>query len=217
MENYIIALDGPSGSGKSTLAKKLAEKLSIEYLNTGSMYRAVTKYFLDQGIKEGDKIDFAQIFSNIRIEFKNNRIFLNDEDVTDEIRNDKITKNVSWVSSIKEVREFLVQSQREIAKDTSFILDGRDIGTVVFPNAPYKFFVTASPRVRAQRRFDQGEIGKSVDEIEEDIKRRDYYDSHREISPLKQAEDAILIDNSNLGIEETIDLMVEKMEESHAL
>lgn len=216
-EKYIIALDGPSGSGKSTLAKKLADKLNIEYLNTGSMYRAVTKYFLDKEIKEGDLIDYSRIFDNIKIEFNNNRIYLNGEDISDEIRNDRITKNVSWVSSIKEVREFLVRSQRIIAKDTSFILDGRDIGTVVFPKAKYKFYLTASPRVRAKRRYDQGEIDKSLEEIEEDIKRRDEYDSSREISPLKRANDAIEIDNSDLDIDQTINLMLKKMEEKNAL
>src|SRR5699024_6703167 len=126
--------------------------------------------------------------------------------------NDKITNNVSWVSSIREVREFLVESQRQIAKDTSFILDGRDIGTVVFPNARYKFFLTASPRIRAQRRFNQGEIDKSLDEIEKDIIKRDKYDSNREVSPLKRADDAIEIDNSDLTIDQTIDLMLEKMD-----
>lgn len=216
-EKYIIALDGPSGSGKSTLAKKLADRLGIEYLNTGSMYRAVTKYFLDHDIKEEDFINYPEVLAKIKIEFENNRIFLNGEDVTEEIRNDQITKNVSWVSSIKEVREFLVESQRLIAKDTSFILDGRDIGTVVFPNARYKFFITASPRVRAQRRFDQGEIDKSLDQIEEDIIKRDDYDSSRKVSPLRKADDAIEIDNSDLGIEETIDLMMEKMGSKNAL
>ncbi|MGO3018024.1 MAG: (d)CMP kinase [Anaerococcus sp.] len=216
-DKYIIALDGPSSSGKSTLAKKLADKLEIEYLNTGSMYRAVTKYFLDKGIIEGDLIDFDNIFSKINIEFEKNKIFLNGEDVTEEIRNDKITNNVSWVSSIREVREFLVESQRQIAKDTSFILDGRDIGTVVFPNARYKFFLTASPRIRAQRRFNQGEIDKSLDEIEKDIIKRDKYDSNREVSPLKRADDAIEIDNSDLTIDQTIDLMLEKMDGKNAL
>lgn len=216
-EKYIIALDGPSGSGKSTLAKKLADRLGIEYLNTGSMYRAVTKYFLDHDIKEEDFINYPEVLAKIKIEFENNRIFLNGEDVTEELRNDQITKNVSWVSSIKEVREFLVESQRLIAKDTSFILDGRDIGTVVFPNARYKFFITASPRVRAQRRFDQGEIDKSLDQIEEDIIKRDDYDSSRKVSPLRKADDAIEIDNSDLGIEETIDLMMEKMGSKNAL
>ena len=190
-DNYIIAIDGPSGSGKSTISKKLAEKLNIEYLNTGSMYRAVTKYFLDNDIKKTDHIDFSKVFCKIKIKFDNNRIYLNDKDITDEIRNDMITKNVSWVSSIREVREFLVDSQRQIAKDSSFILDGRDIATVVFPDARYKFYLTASPRVRAQRRFDQGELDKSIDEIEKDIIKRDEYDSTRAYSPLKKAKDAI--------------------------
>lgn len=216
-EKYIIALDGPSGSGKSTLAKKLADKLNIEYLNTGSMYRAVTKYFLDAGIKEGTPVDFNEILRQIKIDFEKNKIFLNGEDVTEEIRNDRITNNVSWVSSIKEVREFLVESQRKIANDTSFILDGRDIGTVVFPNAKYKFFLTASPRVRAQRRYEQGEINKNLNQIEKDIIKRDEYDSNRKVSPLRKADDAIEIDNSDLTIDQTIELIIKKMDEKNAL
>lgn len=216
-KNYIIALDGPSGSGKSTIAKKLSEKLGIEYLNTGSMYRAVTKYFLEVGIKENDKIDFNKIFGQISISFSNNRIFLNKKDITDDIRNDLITKNVSWVSSIKEVREFLVKSQRLIASNTSFILDGRDIGTVVFPNAKYKFFLTASTKVRALRRYEQGEIDKSLDQIEKDIINRDRYDSSRKISPLIKAKDAIEIDNSDLNIEETIDIIIKKMDKKDVI
>jgi cytidylate kinase len=212
MGNFIIALDGPSGSGKSTLAEKLAEKLNIEYLNTGSMYRAVTKYLLEHGFDKNSDIDFNKVLKDIEIKFKNKRIFLNGHDVTDLIRNDIITENVSRVSSKGPVREFLVQSQRDIAKNTSFILDGRDIGTVVFPNAKYKFFITASPKVRAKRRFDQGEINKSLEEIEEDIIKRDYYDSHRDISPLKKADDAILVDNSDMSIDQTVDFIIGKME-----
>lgn len=217
MSKYIIAIDGPSGSGKSTLAKLLAERLKIEYLNTGSMYRAVTKYFLDNGLIELDNLDFNEIFKNIDIKFNNNKIYLNGEDVSEYIRNEVITKNVSKISSIKEVREFLVDSQRKIAKNTSFILDGRDIATVVFPEAKYKFFITASANVRAKRRFEQGEIKSSLEDIEADIIKRDRYDSNREVSPLKKAEDAIEIDNSDLTIEETIDLMIGKMDKKDVL
>ncbi|MDD6918779.1 MAG: (d)CMP kinase [Peptoniphilaceae bacterium] len=209
---YIIALDGPSGSGKSTIAQELSERLGIEYLNTGSMYRAVTKYFLDKNIKESDLDKIVKNLENIQIDFNEGAIFLNGDDVSKEIRSDIVTKNVSWVSANEDVRRKLVDMQREIAKNTSFILDGRDIGTVVFPNAKYKFFLTASPRVRAIRRFDQNESDLSLDELEKSIIERDEYDSNRETSPLRKAEDACLIDNSDLNIEETIDMILDKMD-----
>lgn len=209
---YIIALDGPSGSGKSTIAQKLSESLGIEYLNTGSMYRAVTKYFLDNDIKERDLDKIIENLKNIQINFNEGAIFLNGDDVSKEIRSDLVTKNVSWVSANEKVREKLVDMQRQIAKNTSFILDGRDIGTVVFPNAKYKFFLTASPRVRALRRFEQNESDLSLDELEKSIIKRDEYDSNRETSPLRKAEDACLIDNSDLNIEETIDMILDMMD-----
>lgn len=202
---YIIALDGPSGSGKSTIAKELSERLGIEYLNTGSMYRAVTKCFLDKHINEEDLDKINNTLDQIQIDFNEGAIFLNGDDISKEIRSDLVTKNVSWVSANENVREKLVDMQRQIAKNTSFILDGRDIGTVVFPNAKYKFFLTASPRVRAMRRFEQNESSLSLDELEKSIIERDEYDSNRETSPLRKAEDAHLIDNSDLNIEETID------------
>lgn len=209
---YIIALDGPSGSGKSTIAQELSERLGIEYLNTGSMYRAVTKYFLDKNIKESDLDKIVKNLENIQIDFNEGAIFLNGDDVSKEIRSDIVTKNVSWVSANENVRRKLVDMQRQIAKNTSFILDGRDIGTVVFPNAKYKFFLTASPRVRAIRRFDQNESDLSLDELEKSIIERDEYDSNRETSPLRKAEDACLIDNSDLNIKETIDMILDKMD-----
>ncbi len=209
---YIIALDGPSGSGKSTIAQELSERLGIEYLNTGSMYRAVTKYFLDRNIKESDLDKIVENLGNIQIDFNEGAIFLNGDDVSKEIRSDIVTKNVSWVSANEDVRRKLVDMQRRIAQNTSFILDGRDIGTVVFPNAKYKFFLTASPRVRAMRRFEQNESSLSLDELEKSIIARDEYDSSRETSPLRKAEDAHLIDNSDLNIEETIEAILNMMD-----
>ena len=210
---YIIALDGPSGSGKSTIAEKLAEKLGIEYLNTGSMYRAVTKYFLDRGIKEDNIENINKSLDEIKLSLVGGKIFLNGVDVSKELRSDNVTKNVSWVSANKSVREKLVHLQREIAKNTSFILDGRDIGTVVFPNAKYKFYLTASSRVRALRRFEQNESNLSLDELEKAIIARDEYDSTRKISPLRKADDAILIDNSEMNIQETIDAIISKVDD----
>ncbi|MDU5252221.1 (d)CMP kinase [Anaerococcus vaginalis] len=216
MSNFIIALDGPSGSGKSTIANILAKKLKISYLNTGSMYRAVTLFFLENNIKKLDKID-VDLLRKINIDIKEDRVFLNEKDVSDKIRNKEVTENVSWVSSISLVRKYLVDMQRKISQNKSIILDGRDIGTVVFPNSKYKFFLVASSEVRAKRRYEQNEIDKSLEEIQKDIEKRDYLDSHREISPLKKAEDAIEIDSSNLTIDETIEEIINKMDKEDVL
>ncbi|PMC82669.1 (d)CMP kinase [Anaerococcus hydrogenalis] len=216
MNNFIIALDGPSGSGKSTIANLLAKKLKISYLNTGSMYRALTLYLLENNIKKSDDFD-KNILENINIDINKDKVFLNGKDVSKEIRDKEVTENVSWVSSMPEVREYLVEMQRNISNNKSIILDGRDIGTVVFPNAKYKFYLTASSYVRAKRRFDQNEIDKSFEEIKEDIEKRDYLDSHREISPLKKADDAIEIDSSDLTIAQTIDKIIENMDKEDVL
>lgn len=216
MSNYIIALDGPSGSGKSTIANLLADKLKISYLNTGSMYRALTLYFLENNIKNSENIDI-KILKKINIDINEDKVFLNGKDVSQEIRDKEVTENVSWVSSIPVVREYLVEMQRNISKNKSIILDGRDIGTVVFPDAKYKFYLDASSYVRAKRRFEQNEIDKSFEEIKKDIEKRDYLDSHREISPLKKAEDAIEIDSSDLTIDQTIEKILEKMDKEDVL
>lgn len=216
MSNYIIALDGPSGSGKSTIANLLADKLKISYLNTGSMYRALTLYFLENNIKKSENIDI-KILKKINIDINEDKVFLNGKDVSQEIRDKEVTENVSWVSSIPVVREYLVEMQRNISKNKSIILDGRDIGTVVFPDAKYKFYLDASSYVRAKRRFEQNEIDKSFEEIKKDIEKRDYLDSHREISPLKKAEDAIEIDSSDLTIDQTIEKILEKMDKEDVL
>ena len=216
MSNYIIALDGPSGSGKSTIANLLADKLKISYLNTGSMYRALTLYFLENNIKKSENIDI-KILKKINIDINEDKVFLNGKDVSQEIRDKEVTENVSWVSSIPVVREYLVEMQRKISENKSIILDGRDIGTVVFPDAKYKFYLDASSFVRAKRRFEQNEIDKSFEEIKKDIEKRDYLDSHREISPLKKAEDAIEIDSSDLTIDQTIEKILEKMDKEDVL
>lgn len=210
---YIIAIDGPSGSGKSTISNRLAEILNIEYLNTGAMYRAATFYFLENGLNQKSKEnEILSALDKINIDFIDNEIYLNGKNIENEIRTDLITKNVSWVSANGKVRERLVDMQRDIASKKSFVLDGRDIGTVVFPNAKYKFYLTANARQRAMRRFDQHESNLSVDEIEKAIIARDQYDSTREISPLKKAADAIEIDNSNLNIDQTIELILKNMD-----
>ena len=215
---YIIAVDGPSGSGKSTISQIIAEKLKIEYLNTGLIYRAVTKYFLDNNLDEqtDDEI-LKRILEEISIDFKDNRLLLNGIDVTDKLRNDEVTANVSWVSARSYVREKMVDLQRKIAENTSFILDGRDIGSVVFPDAKYKFYLTASAITRAKRRFDQGESDMTVEEIEKAIIKRDNYDSNRKVAPLKIAEGAVVIDSSNLDINQTVDKILSYMEKDDVL
>lgn len=215
---YIIAVDGPSGSGKSTISQIIAKKLNIEYLNTGLMYRAVTKYFLDNNLDEqtDDEI-LKRILEEISIDFKDNRLLLNGIDVTDKLRNDEVTANVSWVSARSYVREKMVDLQRKIAENTSFILDGRDIGSVVFPDAKYKFYLTASAITRAKRRFDQGESDMTVEEIEKAIIKRDNYDSNRKVAPLKIAEGDVVIDSSNLDINQTVDKILSYMEKDDVL
>lgn len=215
---YIIAIDGPSGSGKSTISQILSEKLKIEYLNTGLMYRAVTKYFLDKGhSEESDDRVLKSLLDEIKIDFKDNKLYLNGIDVTDKLRNDEVTANVSWVSARDYVREKMVDLQRKIAENTSFILDGRDIGSVVFPDAKYKFYLTASALTRAKRRFDQGESDMTIEEIEKAIIKRDDYDSNRDIAPLKIADGAVIIDSSNLNIDQTIDSILSHLEDSDVL
>lgn len=215
---FIIAIDGPSGSGKSTVSQILAEKLNIEYLNTGLMYRAVTKYFLEKACNEesSDQV-LKKLLEEITIDFKDNRLFLNKIDVTDELRNDDVTANVSWVSARTFVREKMVDLQRKIAEDTSFILDGRDIGSVVFPDAKYKFYLTASALTRAKRRFDQGESDMNIEDIEKAIIKRDNYDSNRKVAPLKVADGAIVIDSSDLSIDQTVEKILSYMEHTDVL
>lgn len=215
---YIIAIDGPSGSGKSTISNELAEILKIQYLNTGAMYRAVTHFFLENNINED--VSDEQILSmlnKISINFINNEIYLNGKNIEKEIRTDQVTKNVSWVSANALVREKLVSMQRDIAKEKSFVLDGRDIGTVVFPDAKYKFYLTASSKERARRRFLQNESDLTIEEIEKSIIDRDLYDSSREISPLRKADDAIEIDSSMQSIDQTIDTILSHMDKEDVI
>ena len=210
---YIIAIDGPSGSGKSTISNELAEILKIQYLNTGAMYRAVTHFFLENSINEDASDEqILSMLGKIKINFIDNEIYLNGNNIEKEIRTDQVTKNVSWVSANALVREKLVSMQRDIANEKSFVLDGRDIGTVVFPDAKYKFYLTASSKERARRRFLQNESDLTIEEIEKSIIDRDLYDSSREISPLRKAEDAIEIDSSMQSIDQTIDAILSHMD-----
>lgn len=198
-----IAIDGPAGSGKSTVAKKIAEKLNIIYIDTGAMYRAITLK-----LKDIDKKYYQEACNNTNIEFINNKIFLDGKDVSSQIRSEEISKLTSDISKIDFVRKKLVSIQKEIADKNSVVMEGRDITTVVLPDADYKFYLNASPEIRAKRRTLQlKEKGLNADyeEIIRDIKKRDNNDIKRENSPLKVADDAIVIDSSNLTAEESIE------------
>jgi cytidylate kinase len=204
----IIAIDGPSASGKSTTAKGVAEELDILHLNTGAMYRAVTWACINSNIELVKSLQLSAFIDTLSISFDTqNKIRLNGRDISKEIRKTEITSKVSIISAISYVREKMVNKQRLIAKNLDCVMEGRDIGTVVFPNADYKFFLDAKPEIRAKRRMlDLMLIGenKSFEDLFEEIKMRDYLDSNREISPLIKAKDAIIIDTTNLTMDEQI-------------
>lgn len=206
-----IAIDGPASAGKSTISKLVAQALDFTYLDTGAMYRATTYLALKEKIKLDDASKIATALSKAKIEFQpgqenDQKVFLDGEDITEVIRSTKITGLVSQVAALPEVRKTLVQQQRTIANRTNIVMDGRDIGTTVLPDAEVKIFMTASVSRRAQRRYEEN-IAKgmttSLETIQEDIQRRDYKDSHRSVSPLKQAADAVEVDTSNLNIEQS--------------
>lgn len=227
MKAIVIAIDGYSSCGKSTIAKELSKILSYKYVDTGAMYRAVTLYFIQ------NKVDFKNIdhvvkaLNDIHITFKINvetqaqETFLNDENIENEIRvNPRVAGYVSDVSSISEVRRFLVKQQQALGKERAIIMDGRDIGTVVFPDAELKLFITADPNVRAQRRFDElKQKGKETtfEEVLANLTKRDYIDSNRDDSPLMKANDAIEIDNSNINHKEQLDLILKLVNEKLGL
>ncbi|MFA6709489.1 MAG: (d)CMP kinase [Fusobacterium sp.] len=210
MGNFIVAIDGPAGSGKSTIAKLLAKRFNLTYLDTGAMYRMVALYFLNNNVDFNNIQEIKKILPLIEIDITNEKFILNGEDVSSEIRTPRVTEKVSFAAKIKEVREKLVILQRKISFGKDVVLDGRDIGTVVFPNADLKIFLVASPEERAKRRVkDYAEKGIQEDynKVIEDIRKRDYIDSHRKESPLKKAEDAIELDSSLMKIDETVDFL----------
>lgn len=224
-KSLIIAVDGHSSTGKSTVAKILAARLGYTYIDTGAMYRAVTLEAMRQGwINEG-KIDEKALQEGlpaVGIDFKYNPLkgayetYLNGECVEEQIRGMEVSGNVSVVSGVRFVREILVEKQREMGCLGGVVMDGRDIGSVVFPQAEVKFFMTASPEVRARRRYEEL-IGKgqqvNYEEVEANVRQRDYLDEHREVSPLKQTADALLIDNSCMTVEEEVEYMLKKIRE----
>lgn len=205
MKKIIVAIDGFSSCGKSTIAKALAKYAGYNYIDTGAMYRAVGLYCIRTGEEP------LRAIEHIQVNFVNNRICLNGEDVEGQIRTLEVGNMASQVSVIKEVRAFLVAQQQQMGVEKGIVMDGRDIGTVVFPNAELKLFLTASPEIRAQRRFDElvGKGEKPVfADVLADVNDRDYRDTHRAESPLRQAEDAVVVDNSNLTREEQMEKII---------
>jgi cytidylate kinase len=215
LDKVIIAIDGQASTGKSTQAKKIADNLGFNYRDSGAYYRAITLYLLNNNVKHDLKIS-QKILDQINIKQDYNeghyRIFLNDDDVTNKIRGHKVSLNVSNYAKKPEIRKFVFSQLRKSAELKSIVVDGRDIGTVVFPNADFKFFLIAEPRIRAERRHKQiDDDSIKVDIIEKEIKIRDKTDSTREIAPLRKADDAFKIDVSELTIDEVFNKILQKI------
>lgn len=205
----IIAIDGPAAAGKSTVAKKIATQLNYVYIDTGAMYRAITLAANINGIDYEDELNLAKLTKNTSITFKQNngiqQVFINNKDVTLDIRNQEVTNNVSTVAKHQKVREILVEKQRELAQNKHVVMDGRDIGSHVLPNADVKLFLVASVEERAKRRHEENLANgfeSNLDQLKEEIRKRDQIDSEREVSPLVKAEDAIEVDTTNMNIDE---------------
>ena len=214
----VIAIDGFSSTGKSSISKKIAKKLDLIHIDTGALYRGITFFALENCLNDSGEIDIKSLFSKlnqINLKFVNKNgileLFLNDKNIDKEIHEPRVSENVSLVAKQPEVRAFLLDFQKNLAKEGGVIMDGRDIATVILPNADYKFFITATPEERARRRFlelqDSG-VSITYDEVYQNLKTRDKIDSEREVAPLKQAPDAILIDNTSLNKEQTIELIL---------
>lgn len=223
MKKIIITIDGYSSCGKSTLAKQLAKRLNYLYIDSGAMYRAITLYFIQHTVNWNDAEAVKQALLSIHLEFIHNQIsgqsdmYLNDENVEPLIREMLVAEKVSEVAAIREVREFAVAQQQKMGKERGIVMDGRDIGTVVFPHAELKIFMTADPAIRVERRFKElYEKNRNITlhEVKENLELRDYIDSNREISPLRKAEDAIILDNSQLTMPEQLDLVLQWVEDA---
>lgn len=215
-----VAIDGPAGAGKSTIAKILAKRFSLMYINTGAMYRAVTLKALEKGIASEDTENLMHLIDQMDMRFEKDDLILNGENINEQICLPMISNNVSNYAAVAEVRERLVHLQRKMSEKYNVVMDGRDIGTVVLKDAPFKFYLTASAEERASRRYNElCEKGIEVkyEGLLEDIIRRDYIDSNREVNPLTKAEDAIEIDSSHLNIEQVVDKMADYINQHFAI
>lgn len=209
MKGIIIAIDGFSSTGKSTLAKQLAYKLNFTYVDSGAMYRAITLYFLDHHIELSDNAQITQALEQIVLTFIDNKISLNGEPVDEQIRSMAIANLVSEVAALKEVRKFAVAQQQALGEEKAIVMDGRDIGTTVFPKAELKIYLTADEHIRAMRRYDEMKRTNpniSLDEVVENLKHRDLIDSTRDVSPLRKAKDAVILDNTALTMEQQLEI-----------
>ena len=215
-----VAIDGPAAAGKSTVAKIIAKKLGYTYIDTGAMYRAFTWYCMEKGVNCENEQECVALIPEVSIELKpDNTVLCNNIDVTRAIREPRVSGNVSYIASYKDIRLALVDLQRKMAESTSVVMDGRDIGTYVLPKAEVKIFQIASVETRAQRRFLENQekgIPCTIDDIREDVKKRDYIDSHRAFAPLKPAEDSIPIDTSDMSIEEVVNTILKIIEDKLA-
>ncbi|MDI9489912.1 MAG: (d)CMP kinase [Saccharofermentanales bacterium] len=222
--HFLIAIDGPSGAGKSTVAHALAEEFNIMHLDTGALFRALAYAALEAGLDSQDPDQSAALLDQVTLEIifkdKKQKVLINGKDITSKIRTEEVSLAASNISVHPTVRNYILEKERELAEKESFVLDGRDIGTVVLPNADLKIFLLASPEIRAQRRLSDllnaGISNTDYDQVLEDIKKRDAQDSNRDTAPTKKADDAILIDSSELSLEETIsmikDIVAKKLE-----
>ncbi|MBS5966487.1 MAG: (d)CMP kinase [Finegoldia magna] len=206
---YSVTVDGPSGSGKSTVCKLISDILNIEYLDTGSMYRSLAYFCLKENVNLEDEQEVMQVLNSLDITFESSKIKVNGEFLNDKIRTNDVSMAASKVSTYYSVREKLVEIQRQIASDKAIILDGRDAGTNILKNADYKFYLDASPEVRAKRRFDEQKDDSSYETILKDIKLRDEQDKNRKYAPLRQAEDAILVNSDDMNIDEVVEKIIE--------
>ena len=213
MRRIAVAIDGPAAAGKSTVAKIIAKRLGLTYIDTGAMYRAFTWYCMEKGVDCEIHNQCVALIPEVTIVLKaDDTVLCNNIDITRAIREPRVSANVSYIASYKEIRLFLVEQQRKMAESTSVIMDGRDIGTYVLPNADVKIFQIASVETRAKRRYDEN-ISKNIpctyEELEADVRKRDYIDSHRDFAPLTCADDAITLDTSHMSIEEVVEAIIE--------
>lgn len=213
MNHISIAIDGPAAAGKSTVAKRVAEILGFTYIDTGAMYRAFTVHVLNRGLDPKDEEVSCSLIPEVSIRLtSDNKVYLNGEDVTRRIREPDVNANVSYIASYKDIRLALVEQQRKMAKNDNVVMDGRDIGTYVLPDASVKIFQIASVETRAIRRYEeniQKGIPCTLEDIENDVRKRDYIDSHRDFAPLKAAPDSVLIDTSFMSVEEVVNAVLE--------